>query len=83
MSPGTFECPNCGAMVKASAKVCRECGSDDTTGWMSSEDIDYHSADIPDGYGPDNELEQDGGQAWVKLVAILLVVGLVLLFVLR
>tara|TARA_R110002072_G_scaffold100429_2_gene221118 strand:+ start:55155 stop:55406 length:252 start_codon:yes stop_codon:yes gene_type:complete len=83
MSRGTFECPNCGAAVKAGAKVCRECGSDDATGWMSSEEIDYQSTDIPDGYGPENELDHDGGKSWMKIVAIVLVVGLLLLFVLR
>lgn len=79
----TFECPNCGAVVKAGKKVCRECGSDDSTGWMSSEEIDYQSIDIPDGYGAENQLEQDGGRTWVTFVAILLVVALLLLFVLR
>lgn len=79
----TFECPNCGAPVKVGKKVCRECGSDDATGWMSSEDIDYRSIEIPDGYGPENELEQDGAKPWVAVVAILLVIGMVLMFVLR
>ncbi|MFT4516027.1 MAG: putative nucleic acid-binding Zn ribbon protein [Planctomycetota bacterium] len=79
----TFECPNCGAAVKAGKKVCRECGSDDATGWMSSEEIDYQSIDIPDGYGPETQLEQDRGRTWVTFVAILLAVALVLLFVLR
>ena len=50
-----FECPNCGAGVPVGAKVCRECGSDDSTGWQSSEEIDYQSIGIPDGYGPDDE----------------------------
>ena len=51
----TFECPNCGADVYVNAKVCRECGSDASTGWKSSEEIDYQSIEIPDGYGPDDE----------------------------
>jgi hypothetical protein len=51
----TFECPNCGADVYVGAKVCRECGSDASTGWRSSEEIDYQSIDIPDGYGPDDD----------------------------
>lgn len=50
-----FECPNCGADVRVGAKVCRACGSDASTGWKSSEEIDYQSIDIPDGYGPEDE----------------------------
>jgi hypothetical protein len=79
----SFECPNCGAEVKAGKKVCRECGSDDTTGWMSSEEIGYQSIDIPEGYGDQEQLGPDEGRAWVTVVAIILVVGLILLFVLR
>jgi len=50
-----FDCPNCGADVAVGAKVCRECGSDASTGWKSSEEIDYQSIDIPDGYGPEDD----------------------------
>ncbi len=28
-----FSCPHCGADVAETAKFCRECGSDDETGW--------------------------------------------------
>ena len=28
-----FNCPNCGAEVKITAKSCPECGADDETGW--------------------------------------------------
>ena len=79
----SFECPNCGAEVKAGKKVCRECGSDDETGWMSSEEIDYQSIDIPEGYGDQDQLSQDGGRTWVTVVAIVLAAALILLFVLR
>lgn len=45
-----FDCPVCGERVPAGAKVCRECGSDETTGW--SEDTLYDDLDLPDpGYG--------------------------------
>jgi len=72
-----FECPNCGADVQVGAKVCRECGSDDSTGWQSSEEIDYQSLDIPDGYGPDDELEARGGRSWVfPVVALVLAVAM-------
>ena len=53
--PATFACPHCGAEVKAGAAVCRECGSDAGTGWQSSEEIDYQSLDLPEGYADDPE----------------------------
>ena len=74
----SFECPNCGAEVKAGKKVCRECGSDDTTGWMSPEEIDYQSIDIPDGYGPADEAVSNSTPKWVSNVAILLLIVMVL-----
>ena len=49
MPPET--CPNCGANVPSNAKVCPECGSDESTGWsdtayadklgIPTEDFDY------------------------------------------
>lgn len=74
----SFECPNCGAEVKAGKKVCRECGSDDTTGWMSPEEIDYQSIDIPDGYGPADEAVSNSTPKWVSNVAIVLLIVMVL-----
>ncbi len=74
----SFECPNCGAEVKAGKKVCRECGSDDTTGWMSSEEIDYQSIDIPDGYGPAEEPASNSTPKWVSNVAIALLIVMLL-----
>ncbi|MCK5941397.1 MAG: hypothetical protein KAI24_05455 [Planctomycetes bacterium] len=72
----TFECPNCGAEVAVGRKACRECGSDDLTGWQSSEEIDYQSIDIPDGYGPDDEAESPRGRPLVfTIVAIVLAVA--------
>ena len=74
-----FECPNCGADVRVGAKVCRECGSDASTGWQSSEEIDYQSIEIPDGYGPDDEEAGDAtgdfaflGRDSVRIVALVL-----------
>ena len=43
---GSFPCPVCGERVPAGAKVCRECGSDETTGW--TEDTLYDDLDLPD-----------------------------------
>ncbi|MGE3175510.1 MAG: hypothetical protein AB7O97_23000 [Planctomycetota bacterium] len=81
-----FECPNCGASVPVGAKACKECGSDDTTGWQSAEEIDYQSIDIPDGYGPDDEGGDAGSGArggarspWTAVVIVVLVVALLVL----
>ncbi|MHC4894321.1 MAG: hypothetical protein ACYTFV_13410 [Planctomycetota bacterium] len=42
----TFPCPNCSADVPVGATFCRECGSDETTGW--SEETLYDGLDLPD-----------------------------------
>ena len=52
-----FVCPHCGAEVPAGAHACPECGSDDRTGW--AEDADRWAADIPAGYGEDDEFDYD------------------------
>lgn len=44
--PPTFPCPHCGAEVPEGAPACRECGSDDLTGW--SEETLYDGLDLPD-----------------------------------
>lgn len=55
--PDFFVCPHCGADVPAGATACRECGSDDETGW--SEGADAWDAGIPAGYGHDEDFEYD------------------------
>ena len=86
MARETFECPNCGADVPVGKKGCRECGSDAATGWMDSEEIDYQSIDIPDGYGPEDE---GGGKRrevrvqWVATLLLLLIAAVVVLAILR
>ena len=40
------ECPHCGADLPPKARVCRECGSDEQTGW--SEDTQTADLGIPD-----------------------------------
>lgn len=77
---GTFECPNCGAEVRVGAKVCRECGSDEGTGWQSSEEIEYRSVDVPEGYGGEVDRVGDGEAErplWFRLAVILIVIALV------
>ncbi|MDD5141045.1 MAG: zinc ribbon domain-containing protein [Verrucomicrobiales bacterium] len=39
-------CPNCGAILPPTAKVCPECGSDEKTGW--SETAYASSLGLPD-----------------------------------
>jgi hypothetical protein len=39
-------CPHCGADLPPKAKVCPQCGSDETTGW--SEEARYDGLDLPD-----------------------------------
>jgi hypothetical protein len=50
-------CPNCGANVPANAKACRECGSDDSTGWSEQTYLDGISLPNEDEYDElyDNE----------------------------
>jgi ribosomal protein L40E len=56
-NPDWFACPHCGADVQSDAKVCRNCGSDDETGW--SEDADVWGAGIDAGYGDDDDFDYD------------------------
>ncbi len=52
-----FSCPHCGADVPVGAPACKECGSDAETGW--SEDPDVWEADIPAGYGDEDDFDYD------------------------
>jgi hypothetical protein len=53
----TFACAHCGAEVRATAKACPECGSDERTGW--SGDAEAWSGDPPTGYGADEDFDYD------------------------
>lgn len=89
-----FACPHCGAEVPRGARSCPECGSDEKTGW--AEDADKWGADIPTGYGEEDEFDYDefirrefgrgrklSTKGWIILiVTALLMLGLVLRFVL-
>ena len=74
-----FECPNCGADVPVGAKACRECGSDDTTGWQSSEEIDYQGIELPEGYALDKDhpghVVAQRRSRWTIVVVLVLVVA--------
>ena len=80
-----FECTHCGADVAVGSLVCRECGSDASTGWQSSEEIDYQSLDLPDGYATGDD--HPGGavssrtKPWVVITALVLVIVLVVVWV--
>ena len=76
-----FECPNCGADVPVGSKVCRECGSDDSTGWQSSEEIDYQSLELPetDGGDADASAPADRRRLLWTVLATLLIVALAVL----
>jgi hypothetical protein len=82
--PTTFPCPHCGADVAAGRLSCRECGSDASSGWKSSEEIDYASVDLPDGYRGDDarsdELPPTRTKPWVLITAIVMAVVLIAFF---
>ncbi len=51
--PEYFPCPHCGTAIETNARSCRECGSDDLSGW-SDEDI----TDIPESQLDDAEYDE-------------------------
>ena len=79
-------CPNCGADLRANAKVCPECGSDERTGW--SEAADTQHLGLPDDNFDYDEFtkREFGGASKVKphgmrwlwwIVAFALVIGFI------
>ena len=52
-----FVCPHCGADVEVGAVHCKECGSDEETGW--SETAYVAELDLPAGYGGDEDFDYD------------------------
>jgi hypothetical protein len=80
-TPSTFPCPHCGADVPAGRPSCRECGSDASTGWKSSEEIDYTSLDLPDGYRADDarsdELPPTRTPRWVVVTALVTALAMI------
>jgi len=66
-SNSSFVCPVCGALLPANAKSCRDCGSDDTTGW--SENTYMDGIDLPfddDEYEAMREKEFGGGGGYAN-----------------
>ena len=52
-----FSCPHCGADVPVGAAACRECGSDEETGW--SEDAYGESLSTSEGYADEDDFDYD------------------------
>ncbi|MEM8494267.1 MAG: zinc-ribbon domain-containing protein [Planctomycetota bacterium] len=76
----TFECPNCGEDVPASAAACPACGSDEETGW--SEDTDYDGLDLPNWNDEPSGFEaKPCSPAWFALTAAALIAVIVLVWV--
>jgi len=86
-----FVCPNCGAELPAGARVCRECGSDENTGWSENTYLD--GIDLPfdeDDYEEVKARELGGGSGkkgfrvnWTAVVGIAVVVAMLMAFVWR
>jgi hypothetical protein len=91
-APRRVSCAHCGALIPASARACRECGSDAETGWKDGEERFLASIDLPDFDEEDyravvGEIEGRVGAGarrprWVIWVTWILLAALVLLFVL-
>ena len=78
-----MDCPNCGAFVPEGRLACPECGSDENTGWKSSEEVEYESVDIPDSYEEfAMATSSRRRQSFVAGVAFLVLVAFVLFLIL-
>lgn len=83
-APASFDCPHCGAVVAANAKMCRSCGSDASCGWNDEsfddvygeqDDFDYDSfvaREFPD----HADVKPDAGRSWVKFVMLLVLISM-------
>lgn len=89
-----FPCPHCGADLPRNARACRECGSDESTGWKTQEEKDLQSIDLPSDEDYEQFLEREGlvpgrkrgrvgaPKLWVVVTAALLLGALVFSLVL-
>ena len=89
--PAPDVCPVCGEDVPRGASACPECGADERSGW-NTEDTLYDGMDLPDDEGLDYDafMEREFGVrkpgtpgAWIKRIAVLLLVALLVWFFLR
>lgn len=79
-----FECPHCGEDVLAGAKVCRECGASDESGW-NEDDFGDDVGDHDDYQDPiyeqraaspfDRESSASSVRFWVRLVVLAIIVS--------
>ncbi|MBD3421659.1 MAG: zinc-ribbon domain-containing protein [Chitinivibrionales bacterium] len=78
----TVICPHCGAEIPRNARACRQCGSDDQTGWS---DNTYMDPILPDQSEYEeiyaNEFEPAGRKKRFSVIYIAAAVVLILLFV--
>lgn len=84
-----FPCPHCGVDLPRNARACRECGSDENTGWKPREEIDLQSVDLPADEDYEDFLEREGlvpkrrsgrsgrPKLWVVIAAVALLGALV------
>jgi predicted nucleic acid-binding Zn ribbon protein len=82
-------CPNCGADVPPKARVCSECGADESTGWSDTAYVS--SLDLPDKDFDHSEFVQEefGRERikprnqkwiwWVTTVILILLLGFLFL----
>lgn len=77
-----FECPHCGEDVMVGAKVCRECGASDESGWGEDDfgdswddeysDTLYESHQPPSG---EPDIASARVRFWVRLIILALVLS--------
>jgi hypothetical protein len=83
-------CPHCGANLPPKAKVCPECGSDETTGWsekahadnlgLADEEFDYNKF-VKEEFGPG--VAKPRGIHWLWWLTALVLIVLFLIFCLH
>jgi len=71
----SFECPNCGGIVRAGAAACPHCGSDERTGW--SEEADEIWYEDLGGYDEEEAASDGEAPAAVRVGRALLVLAVV------
>jgi len=73
-----FICSHCGAEVPIKNKICKNCGSDDSTGW--STETDPFASEPPESFDYDEAFENEFGEsknkakfpAWVAVTAMVI-----------
>lgn len=76
-----FVCQACGAEVKANAKVCPECGSDEETGWSDHTYLDGISIPDEEDYQEILSSEFPQKQTGLRHISWQSIVGMIVLIV--